>query len=149
VDASGKVTGICTSGLARGAAVAVPAATVERVVDALLAGGGATRSGYLGIGTQLVPLPDAVRAILPPIGDHVPRAGLMVVAVQPGTSAERAGILLGDLLVGLGDEAIEDPRDVMAALGPDSVGTTLRATIVRAGAPISVDVTIDPHPARN
>ena len=73
----------------------------------------------------------------------------MIVSVQPGTSAERGGILLGDLLVGLGDEAIEDPRDVFAALGSDSVGKTLRATVIRAGEPLVLDVTIDPHPARS
>jgi serine protease Do len=149
VDASGAIRGVCTSGLSRGAAIVVPSATVDRVVDALLAGGGSARAGYLGIGTQQVPLPESLRERLGPIGGRVPSTGLMIVAVQPGTSAERAGILLGDLLVGIADEAIEDPRDVFAALGSDSVGKTLRVTVIRAGEPLTLSVTIEPHPARS
>jgi S1-C subfamily serine protease len=149
VTAAGRVAGLCTSGLGRGAALVVPTPTVDRVVDALLASGGVTQRGFLGIGTQLVALPDAVRAQLAPIGGRVPRAGLMIVSVQPGTPADRAGLMLGDLLVGLGDEPIEDPRDVFAALGPDTVGQTLRATIVRAGRSTELSLTVDAHPGRS
>jgi serine protease Do len=146
VTAAGQVAGLCTSGLTRGSAIAIPAATVDRVVASLLASGGVTKRGFLGIGTQLVPLPEAIRERLQPIGGRVPRSGLMIVAVQPGTSADRAGILLGDLLVGLGDEPIEDPRDVFAALGADAVGRDVSATIIRAGVPMTVTLTIDEHP---
>jgi S1-C subfamily serine protease len=146
VTASGQVAGLCTSGLTRGSAVAIPATTVDRVVSALLASGGVNKRGFLGVGTQLVPLPEAIRERLAPIGGRVPRSGLMIVAVQPGTSADRAGILLGDLLIGLGDEPTEDPRDVFAALGGDTVGRSVTATIIRAGAPITLELTIDEHP---
>jgi S1-C subfamily serine protease len=148
VTAGGRVAGICTSGLARGAPIVVPATTVNRVVDALVSHGGVTRRGFLGIGTQLVTLPDAVRRELHPIGGHVPATGLMIVSVQSGTSADRAGMLLGDVLVRLGEDAIEDPRDVLAALGPESVGRDLRATVVRAGRPVDLTVTVTPHPSR-
>ncbi len=149
VTASGRVAGICTSGLARGAPLVVPAATVRRVVDGLLAHGGVTRRGFLGVGTQLVPLPDAIRQQLNPIGGRVPNSGLMIVSVQPGTSADRGGMLLGDVLIGLGDEAIEDPRDVLAALGPESVGRELRATVIRAGRTLTLPVTVSAHPSRS
>ena len=149
VNASGQTAGICTSGLARGAPVAVPAITVDRVVDQLLTSGGTTRRGFLGIGTQPVPLPDALRERVGTVGGRVPTAGLMVVAVQPGTAADRAGILLGDLIVALGGELMEDARDVFAALGPESIGQELRATVIRAGAPITITVTVDEHPARS
>jgi S1-C subfamily serine protease len=146
VTASGAVAGLCTSGLTRGGAVAIPAKTVERVVEALRKNGGLTRRGYLGINTQVVPLPESMRDRLAPIGGSVPRFGLMIVSVQDGSAAERAGILLGDLLVGLGGQAMEDPRDVFAALGPDSVGKTLDASIIRGGQLTTRSVTIDPHP---
>jgi S1-C subfamily serine protease len=149
VNAAGEIAGICTSGLARGAAVAVPAVTVNRIVDQLLASGGTTRRGFLGIGTQAVLLPEALRERIGRIGGREPSAGLMVVAVQPGTAADRAGILLGDLIVALGDELMEDARDVFGVLGPESVGHELRAIVVRAGAPITVSITVDEHPARN
>jgi S1-C subfamily serine protease len=100
------------------------------------------------VSTQLVPLPEALRALIEPLGGRVPRSGLMVVSVQPGTSADRGGIFLGDLLVGLGGDPMEDPRDVFAALGPDTVGREMLATIVRAGQPLTVTLTIDEHPER-
>jgi S1-C subfamily serine protease len=148
VDAAGHVLGLCTSGLARGAALLVPASTVDRVVDQLLAGGGRVRRGFLGIGTQPVQLPESVRGRLAPVGGSVPRLGLMVVVVEPGAPADHAGILLGDVLVALGDEAIEDPRDVMALLGPDTIGRELPATLVRAGAPMTLTLTVGEQPAR-
>jgi S1-C subfamily serine protease len=148
VDATGQVLGVCSSGLARGAALAIPAVTVDRVVDALIAGGGRVARGFLGIGTQPVQLPESVRERLAPIGGEVPRMGLMVVAVEPAAPAERAGILLGDVIVALDDDAIADPRDVMALLGPETIGRELRATVVRAGAPMTVVVTVGEQPAR-
>jgi S1-C subfamily serine protease len=148
VDATGRVIGIGTSGLARASAIAIPVTTVNRVVDRLLARGARTRPGYLGIGTQPVRIPESARARLAPIGQEVPRVGLLIVTVEPGAPAERSGFLLGDLLVALGDEAVADPRDVFAALDPDSVGQTLRATIVRAGAPVTLDVVVGEHPRR-
>ena len=147
VDAAGHVLGLCTSGLSRGAALAVPAATVDRVVNALVAGGGRVRRGFLGIGTQPVRLPESVRARLAPVGEDVPTVGLMVVAVEPGAPAEQAGVLLGDVLVALDDVPTEDPRDVLAALGADTVGRSLRATLVRAGAPVTLSITVGESPA--
>ncbi len=148
VTAAGTVAGLCTSGLTRGGAIAVPARTVERVITALLASGGVNRRGFLGISTQVVPLPESLRTRIEPLGGRLPRSGLMVVSVQPGTSADRAGLLLGDLLVGLGGDAMEDPRDVFSALGPDSVGRELEAVIIRGGQPLKLQITIDEHPER-
>ena len=148
VTAAGRFAGLCTSGLTRGGALAIPAKTVERVITALLASGGTNRRGFLGISTQVVPLPESLRARIEPLGGRLPRTGLMVVSVQPGTSADRAGLLLGDLLVGLGGDAMEDPRDVFSALGPESVSRELEAVIVRGGQPMKLPITIDEHPER-
>ena len=49
--------GVNTSGLTRGTAVTIPASTVSKVVDELLANGG-VRRGFLGIGMHPVELPD-------------------------------------------------------------------------------------------
>src|SRR5262249_34266281 len=56
----GKVLGINTNGLSRGRAVAIPVATVNRVVDELLEKGHISRP-YLGIAMQPVSLPEALR----------------------------------------------------------------------------------------
>ena len=146
VNAAGEVAGLCTSGLARGAAVAVPATTINRVVDRLLANGGATRRGYLGISTQPVQLPESVRERLAPIGSAVPKSGLMLVDVQRDTAGDRAGLLLGDILIALDDQRTEDARDVLAMLGPESVGREMRLSLVRAGAPLTITVIVEVLP---
>jgi S1-C subfamily serine protease len=146
VTAAGQVAGLCTSGFTRGGASAIPSQTVERVIASLQANGGVLRRGFLGISTQVVPLPDSIRGRVEPLGGVVPSVGLMIVSVQPGTPADRGGILLGDVLVGLGGRAVEDPKDVLSALGPESIGRTLTATLIRAGQPLTLDVVVDAHP---
>jgi S1-C subfamily serine protease len=141
VDAAGRVLGVNTSALARAAAVTVPAATVDRVVDQLLAGG-RVRRGYLGIGTQPVRLPDAARALA---GGQ--EAGLMVVAVEPGAPADQGGVLLGDVLLALGGRPTADVDDVLAALGGDAVGEALQAHVLRAGELRTLTVTVGEAPA--
>jgi S1-C subfamily serine protease len=147
VDAAGRVLGLGTSGLARAAAVAIPASTVDRVADQLLAGG-RIRPGYLGIGTQPVKLTEAMRGHLRGAGDRAPEWGLMVVAVEPNAPADRAGMLLGDVLVVLDGQPTADPRDVLAALGPDTIGRSIEATVLRAGTPATLSITVGEHPSR-
>jgi S1-C subfamily serine protease len=151
VDAAGRVLGINTSALARAAAVTIPAATVDRVVDQLLAGG-RVRRGYLGIGTQPVRLPEGVRARLGDVAaGNAPggaqSAGLMVVALEPGAPADQAGVLLGDVLLALDGRPTADVDDVLAALGGDAVGRTLDAQLLRAGELRTVRVTVGEAPA--
>ena len=146
VDGAGRVAGVNTSALARAGALTIPVATVERVVDHLLAGG-RTRRGWLGLGAQAVKLPDAVRRELAAAGREQ-HQGLMLVAIEPGSPADRAGLLLGDVVLRLGDTPTEDVADVLAALGPESVGQPLAADVLRAGERRTITVTVDEHPGR-
>ena len=141
IDAGGRVLGIDTSALARGAAMAVPAVTVRRVLDELLARG-RMRRGFLGLAMHAVRLPGSVRDALG--GDT--RSGLMVVGVEQGGPGERAGIVLGDVLLELGDVKLRDLRDVAGALGPDTIGTALEAHVLRAGTSTRFPVTIGERP---
>ena len=69
VDCRGRLLGIATSGLSRIAGLAIPASSVNRVVDALLERGHVPR-GYLGIGVQPVAIPDALRTSLSVTGKN-------------------------------------------------------------------------------
>ena len=146
VDALGRVLGLNTSGLSRSAGVAIPVTTVDRVAEQLLAGG-RVRRGFLGVGTQPVRLPESLRARARALIDGAGDVALMVVSLAPGGPAERAGLLLGDVLVGLDDHATADPADVIALLGGDVAGTTVQARVLRAGEPATVPVVVGEQPS--
>jgi serine protease Do len=141
VDAEGQVTGMNTSILTRGSGAAVPVATVEGVVQALLAHG-RVRAGYLGIGTRPVPLP---RALATSLGLSQGR-GLLVVGVEAGSPAERGGILFGDVLLALDGQPVVDGEDLRSLLGPDSIGREARVELIRAGERREVTVTVGERP---
>jgi S1-C subfamily serine protease len=143
VDADGRVLGINTSGLGRGSALTIPAVTVNRVVDALLKGGRVPRP-YIGVGMQPVRLPDAIKSKL----NLVNNGGVIVLSVEPGSPADNAGFLVGDVLVELGATAITDIDDVQATLAPESVGQTIDASVVRGGERANLAVTIGERSAQ-
>jgi S1-C subfamily serine protease len=143
VDAGGRLLGINTSGLSRSAALSVPAATVARVAEQLLATGH-VRRGFIGVAGQPVRLPeDLVRSL--GVDQH---AGLLVMSTEPGAPAANAGILMGDVLVTLDGRAVADPTELMALLSGDRVGSDVQLGIIRAGRMEQVKVTIAERPQR-
>jgi len=127
VDVEGSIIGLNTSGLTRGSAVTIPAVTVTRVVSDLLTRGRVQR-GYLGVGLHPVALPDG-------------RKGLVVLSIEPNGPAGKAGIFVGDVLVALEGQPVEDTDDVQTHLGAESVGKALEAAIVRGGTGVKVPLT--------
>lgn len=143
VDTQGHILGINTSGLARGAGLAIPASTVNRVVDTLLAKGRIAR-GYLGVGMQPVRLPDAMRATLTPQTD----SGLIVLSVEPAGPAGRAGLMIGDVLFALDGAPVRETDYVQAVLGPERVGQAVRASIIRGGTAQELTITVGERPRK-
>lgn len=133
VDAEGRVLGVNTSTLLRGAPTAVPAATVERVLGQLLEHGHVP-TGYLGVGMQTVALSEQ-------------STGLMVMSVDPAGPAGQGGVLLGDVITAIDDKAVSDPADVLAHLDAGQVGKSAQLRLVRAGQPASVTVTVGARPS--
>jgi S1-C subfamily serine protease len=143
VDAQGQVVGINTSGLSRSMTLAIPVATVNRVVEQLLTKGRIAR-GYLGLGMQPVRLPDKVKNDL-----NLPsNGGLIVVSVEAGGPAEKAGVLMGDVILSLDGKPVTDTHDVQSVLDPDRVGKTIPVRILRGGAPADLSVTVGERPVR-
>jgi S1-C subfamily serine protease len=66
----------------------------------------------------------------------------MIVSVEPGGPADRAGVLLGDVLVSLDDTPVREPSDVLTALGPERVGQSVSAKVIRAGRLQTVGITV-------
>lgn len=135
VDASGRVVGINSSALARGASVAVPVAAARKVADALRQHGHIKR-GYLGVSTQPVALPEAVAA------QAGQQSGLMVIGVEKDSPAEKSGLLQGDIVIGIAGQPVAGIEALQAALGPSTVGQTVTVRIVRGGQVTESKVTI-------
>lgn len=133
--ADGTPAGLATSGLVRGAALVVDAATLRRVVKSLLAHG-EIRRGYLGIASFPVPLSAALRDRT---GEEV---ALLVTRVEVGSPAERAGLLLGDAILSFGGETLQDPGELLAFLTEDRIGDALPLRILRAGEVRELPVTV-------
>jgi S1-C subfamily serine protease len=142
VDAHGRVVGINTSG-PRSMVLTIPRLTVDRVVDQLMAKGRIAR-GYLGMGMQPVRLPESLKRTL-----NLPRTGgVIIVAVEPDSPAEQAGLLIGDVLIALDGIPVGDTADVQALLGPERVGSAVVASIIRAGLLAERTIVIGERPQR-
>ncbi|MBR8832895.1 MAG: trypsin-like peptidase domain-containing protein [Stigonema ocellatum SAG 48.90 = DSM 106950] len=141
VDAAGNVVGMNTSGR-RGTVLTIPAATVNRVVDQLVAKGRIPR-GYLGLGMQPVRLPENMKTAL----NLTSASGVIVVNVEPNGPADNAGVLLGDVLVEFDGTSIKDTADVLGLLNnSDRVGKTIQSRIVRGGALVEIAIAIGERP---
>ena len=73
--------------------------------------------------------------------------GVMVASVEPDGPAEKAGAMLGDVLVALDGKPLNGLRSVQSFLIGAQVGTAVKASIIRGGALIEVVVTIGERPA--
>ncbi len=135
VNTNGEAIGIATSALSRIAGLAIPASTVDRVVDELLSRGHVAR-GYLGVGLQPVELPDHHK-------------GLIVLSLEPDGPAAKAGVLIGDVLVSLGGKEVVDTDDIQAVLEGHAVGQKIEAGVVRGGVAAPIGVVIGERPRRN
>ncbi len=126
-------------GLIRGTSLALPTATVRRVVESLLAHG-KIRRGYLGVSSQPVHLPEQVRQAT---GEDV---GLLVLAVEPGGPSDHAGLRYGDTVLKLGGEDIKDLSDFQAFLRADNVGKSVPVKVLRAGQLFDLQLTVGQRP---
>ncbi len=126
VGAGGDALGMNTAGLLRGAILTLAAPTLRRVVDSLLAHG-QVRRGFLGIGTYPVRLPASMEA------EAGQGTALMLVSVEPGSPAERAGLRLGDALLTFDGHSLRHPSDLLGLLEPEKIGSEVDVKLMRAG----------------
>jgi S1-C subfamily serine protease len=136
INASAQVVGFNTFGPRR-RILTIPAATINPIVQQLQQRGKLSR-GYLGLGMQAVPLAENIQQ------QHglTNQFGIMVVSVDPGSAADQAGMLLGDVMVAIGDVPLESLPQIQALLGPQSVGQALSIRLLRGGQLQTVTATI-------
>jgi S1-C subfamily serine protease len=138
-DAGGAYLGMSTFG-PRGQVIAIPTATIERIVPLLLKDGRMAR-GWLGVALQAVAVPDALRETA------AQSSGLMVMSVAEGGPAAQAGIVAGDIILSVDGTSTQRWRKIARHFGADSIGRKAELRLIRGGAVISVPTTIAERPA--
>lgn len=142
VAANGEFLGINTAGLHR-SGITVPAETVARITSELLEKGRIERP-YLGLGMQAIPVQESLKARL----NLKASEGLLVVHLEPQGPAEKAGLLVGDMLMELQGNPVSDTEEVQAVLRSLKVGKEIEAGLIRAGALLKVKITLEARPGR-
>jgi S1-C subfamily serine protease len=138
VTSRGDVIGVNTAVIlpAQGICFATAINTAKVVAGHLIRDGKITRS-YIGLAGQNVELPrHLVRFHKLPIG-----AGVMVASTEPNSSAERAGLREGDVIVAYGSHAVGTIDDLHRLLTDDQVGRAIPLTIIRRTEKMIVTIT--------
>lgn len=140
INAAGEVLGLNTSGLAHGASLAIPAEFAWHVAQTLVEHGSIKR-GFLGIRSQLVEISSAMQSAL----GRSQETGLLIMGVEPESPADKSGLLVGDIVVGLAGDPVAEHDQLVARLIGEVVGQPTRVEVLRGGQPLAVTVTVGEH----
>ncbi len=137
INLRGQVVGINTAvrAMANNVGFAIPIDMVKALVPMLVRDGKITRSA-LGVNVQALDAADAQRAGRPN------RKGALVEGVQPGGGADRAGIAVGDVVIGFNGAPIESPEDLRWRASLAGVGAATPVKISRGKREFEVTVTL-------
>lgn len=84
------------------------------------------------LGVMITPLTPELRGHFGTAKDR----GVLVARVEPGSPAAAAGILVGDVLIDVRGELVDDATDVHAALAKAKLGESVRVQVVRDKKPV-------------
>ena len=145
VTSSGEVIGVNTAIIlpAQGICFAIAVNTAKFVAGRLIKDG-KVRRGYIGVGGQSVPLPGrVVRFHQVPVG-----SGILVVSIEGGSPAERAGLLEGDVIVEYSGHPVAGIDDLHRLLTDTQVGVRSPLTIIRRAEKIVLEIVPEESTAR-
>jgi S1-C subfamily serine protease len=146
LDSSGRLIGINTaifspSGASSGIGFAVPVAEINRVAPELIRHGRLSRPGL------------GVTLAAPSIAVQLGIKGVLIVGVQPGSAADKAGlrgtrqegreVIPGDIIVGVNGQKIDDYDQLRRELEKYKVGAKVTLIVMRDDAPLEIRLTLE------
>ncbi len=138
VNSRGEVVGVNTAMIlpAQGLCFAIPSSTA-RWVASLLIRDGRVRRAWLGIGGQQVTLQRRLARHF----DLGSEKALMVVHVETGSPAARAGLREGDVIVGYDAHRVTGVDDIHRVLSDGAIGRAGKLVVLRRAEKLEIAVT--------
>lgn len=143
IDGTGKILGMVTSGLLHRKPLAIPASTLTRIGEEIVAKGHVA-SPYIGVAMQPVAIPEKLQKT----SGLSASSGLLILHAEQSSPADAAGVLLGDILISLDGhdfESVEDLHDVLLRRG---INQKVAAVVIRGGQKVELTLTIGERPVR-
>ncbi|MGI0079078.1 MAG: S1C family serine protease, partial [Nitrososphaerales archaeon] len=138
IDASGKMIGMNAAYFAnRG--IAIPINTLADIAKNL-ASEGSVKRAYLGIVSDALELPQELAE------EIQQEEGLIVLSVESGTPAKRAGVAVGDIVVKLDSKPVRNFYDLRKILTSKTIGKPTSLSVLR-GEKLT-ELTVTPTEAR-
>ena len=137
VDSRGRVIGVNTAiiPMAQGICFAIPSNTAQFVAARLIRDGKIRRS-FIGFAGQNVPLHRKIVRFHQLDVD----TGVLVMSLEPGSPAEKAGIRPGDVIVSFDGKPIFTIDDIQRLLTEQRVGVSLPITVTRGTELVKLEV---------
>ena len=144
VDASGNLVGINTAiysqtGGSMGIGYAIPANVARQVMEQIIQKGSVTR-GWIGVGVQDITKEIAESLKLPGGG------GVLITQVERGGPADKAGVKLGDVLVGVNGAPVVDTIGMLNMIAALQPGEQARLKVSRQQSETEIAVTVGRRP---
>jgi S1-C subfamily serine protease len=146
LDSAGRLIGVNTaiyspSGGSAGVGFAVPVSEVNRVVPEIIRSGRVIRPG---LGVSLAN---------PDLSRRLETEGVLIIDVQPGSSADKAGlrgtrqvadgVVLGDIIIAVNDRKVTDFNTLRDELERYQIGESVTLQIIREEARTTVEVLLE------
>jgi S1-C subfamily serine protease len=146
VSSHGEVVGINTAVIqgAQGICFAVASNTASFVLGELIRHG-RVRRAYIGISAQQTPIPRRLQLSSGVIQD----AGASILTSAPGSPANRAGLLTGDIVVALDGMKVTGADDLIRLLTGERIGRPLQIDVLRLGKPRSFSLVAEERPRQS
>ncbi|MHB8809617.1 MAG: S1C family serine protease [Desulfobulbaceae bacterium] len=146
LDSAGRLIGVNTaiyspSGGSAGVGFAVPVSEVNQVVPEIIRSGRVVRPG---LGVSLAN---------PELSRRLDIEGVLVIEVQPGSTADKAGlrgttqgpegVILGDIIIGVNEKKVSDYNSLRDELERYQVGETVILAVIRDGVDMTIEVPLE------
>ncbi len=143
INIDGEVVGINAMIIQPGTGIgfAIPINMAKQILNDLIKEGKVVRP-WLGISAQ---------DLTPEMVEHFKvkeKEGVLVGQVYPGTGAEKAGFLSGDIIKSVDEKAVKNATELVKEIQKKKVGQKVKLSLIRDGKAMTIEVTTTSMPEK-